>query len=164
MNSEHFLDVIRESLVAITHPRFYETERGFQGQLVSNLNARLEEIGLGRAIVEEEYQKVIELHNLKIRPDVIIHIPFEGSGLENRQQGNFVAFEFKLRATQKDAFEDFEKLEQMKEHLGYPLGIFINIHSSESYLENYTKRTDIELHSFAVNLDGNSIVICESHL
>lgn len=164
MENEHLLEAVRESLLEIIHPRFYETERGFQGQLVSNLNARLEEIGLGNIIVEEEYPKVFKQHGLKIRPDVIIHVPFEGSGLENRREGNFVVFELKRDATQEDAFHDFDKLEQMGNKLNYPLGIFVNIASGETYLENYEKKANIELHSFAVNLIGDQVVIRECHL
>jgi len=164
MENEHLLEVVRESLLSIIHPRFYETERGFQGQLVSNLNARLEEIGLGNIIVEEEYPKVFKQHGLKIRPDVIIHVPFEESGLESRREGNFVVFELKRSASQKEAFHDFDKLEQMRDALDYPLGIFINVDASDTHLDNYTKRTDIELHSFAVRQENNQVIIHEFHL
>ena len=163
MENEHLLEAVRESLQAIVHPRFYETERGFQGQLVSNLNSHLEETGLGNVIVEEEYSKVLRLHGLNIRPDIIIHTPFEGSGLDNRREGNFVVFELKRNATQEDAFHDFGKLEQMGDKLNYPVGIFVNIASSETYLENYAKSTNIELHSFAVNLDNEQVIVHEFH-
>ncbi len=161
MDTDRLLEIVRAALASITHPRLYETERGFQGELVSNLNVRLDDIGLGRLLVEQEYQKVIELHGFKTRPDIIIHIPFEESDFENPRQGNYVVFELKLRATQKEAFGDFDKLEQMGEFLDYPFGFFINIDASDTFLQQYKKRTDIELFSFAVRLEQDDVVISE---
>ena len=155
------IEIIRSSLAQISVPRFYHTERGFQGELVSKLNLELDKTGGGRVVVEQEYQKVIEQHGLRIRPDIIIHTPFEGSDFSNRRQGNYVVLELKLRATQKEAFEDFNKLEQMRESLDYPLGIFVNINAKETFLKDYKKRTDIALFSFAIRLEQDSVIISE---
>jgi hypothetical protein len=79
------------------------------------------------------YQKTLPHHGLKIRPDIIVHIPFERGRVERRDQGNFVAMELKLRASENDARGDFENLVQMREVLGYPLTIFINVGSAETF-------------------------------
>jgi hypothetical protein len=133
-NQEQFLALLRDALENIREPRFFETERGFQGELLAHLRNRLEFAELpGEPIVEQEYQKTISFHGLKIRPDIIIHIPFERGRVERRDQGNFVAIELKLRSTESEARDDFAKLQQMWEVLGYPLTIFINIDSDQTH-------------------------------
>ena len=62
----------------ITEPRFFATERGFQGELLAELRARLHEAYFpGDPVVEQEYQKRMREHDIRIRPDLIVHIPFE---------------------------------------------------------------------------------------
>ena len=41
MEPENIAACLRDALQAITAPRFYETERGFQGQLLVELSRRL---------------------------------------------------------------------------------------------------------------------------
>lgn len=133
-NQEQFLALLLDSLKSVRDPRFFATERGFQGEMLAQLRNRIEQASLpGAPIVEQEYQKTIPLHGLKIRPDIIVHVPFERGGIDRRDQGNFVAIELKLRADETEARTDFAKLAQMKEVLGYPLTIFINIGGHETY-------------------------------
>ena len=133
-NQEQFLTLLQGALESIQEPRFYETERGFQGEFLIQMGKRLKYAKLpGDPIVEQEYQKTIPLHRLKIRPDIIVHIPFERGKVERRDQGNFVAMELKLRSTENEAREDFASLVQMREVLGYHLTVFINIDSAETH-------------------------------
>ena len=62
------LTIVRESLLAVSCPRYYETERGFQGALLAELNSRLPSLQLADAIVEQEYQKRMPEHGIRIRP------------------------------------------------------------------------------------------------
>lgn len=126
-NQEQFLALLLDSLRNVRDPRFFATERGFQGEMLAQLRNRIDQAELpGGPIVEQEYQKTIPHHGLNFRPDVIVHVPFERGRVERRDQGNFVAIELKLRSTENDARNDFAKLLQMKEVLGYPFTIFIN--------------------------------------
>ena len=113
---EEFLIMLSQSLESIRDPRFFQTERGYQGELLAELRKRLRDVALpGDPVVEQEYQKRIPDHGIKIRPDIIIHIPFERDTAGRRDEGNFVAIELKLRATEKDALWDFTNLAQMHE-------------------------------------------------
>lgn len=151
----NILKAISESLASINNPRFYETERGFQGELGAELRKRLSDFEIDGAIVEQEYQKRMRDHGIRIRPDIIIHIPFEGSGLADRTEGNFVVIELKHQASKEEAIADFQKLSDMCEALNYPLGVFINIASSKTYFDKYNGKLKERLHSFAVQIvDG----------
>ena len=53
----------------IREPRLYKTERGYQGELYAELRARPAQAGFaGDPIIEQEYQKRIDAHGIKIRP------------------------------------------------------------------------------------------------
>lgn len=129
-----FLSALDESLRSISEPVLFGDERGFQGAVLHELNARL-----GRGVlpddpvIQQEYQKRIRAHGLKIRPDIIAHIPFERGVVQGRDEGNFVAIELKRRATAKEATQAFASLTQMKEFLHYPLTVFINVDSDETH-------------------------------
>ena len=114
------LSAVRESLRSVMHPRFYETERGFQGQFLVELTKRLPRTQYKGSVIEQEYQKRIRPHGLRIRPDVIVHVPFDGRKHRSRREGNFVVFELKLAADQGAAFEGFESLSNMCATLDYP--------------------------------------------
>jgi hypothetical protein len=159
-NQQQFLALLRDALEGIREPRFFETERGFQGELLIQIGKRLKYAGLpGDPIVEQEYQKTIPLHRLKIRPDIIVHIPFERGKVERRDEGNFVAMELKLRASENDARGDFANLAQMREMLGYPLTVFINIDSAETHAALCPNAILGQTVCFAVRLeDGNPVV------
>lgn len=93
-------------------------------------------------------------HGIKIRADIIIHVPFKEGRNNSRREGNFVVFELKLNANQDSAFEDYKNLSQMCEVLGYPLGIFINIASRTAFLNNYQGNSKDKLYAFSVWLEG----------
>jgi hypothetical protein len=91
---------VTESLAAITAPRFFQTERGYQGALLTQLDRRLRLPD--HAIIEQEYQKQAGLHGLTIRPDIIIHEPFDPGRHAGRTEGNLAAVELKRKATPSD--------------------------------------------------------------
>lgn len=159
-NQEQFLTLLKDALEHIREPRFFETERGFQGELLALLHHRLGEAQLpGDPIVEMEYQKKIPEHGLNTRPDIIVHIPFDRGHAERRDQGNFVAIELKLRSTENEARVDFAKLVQMRKVLGYPLTIFVNINSDVTYANLLPEAIAGQTVCYAVRLeDGNSVV------
>jgi hypothetical protein len=156
--ADQLLTVIKNALAAIREPRFYESERGFQGELLSELRARMSDLSVpGDAIVEQEYQKTIPNHGLKIRPDLIIHIPTAQGG--DRKVGNFVAIELKLNARQSGADAAFSNLNLMMDKLAYPLGIFVNIAAMETYAAKYSGGFSHRLHFFAVNLGSHGVTV-----
>ena len=158
---DEILEIIRSSLSSITNPRFYETERGYQGELSAELRSRLPLLQLDGAIVEHEYQKRIKDHGFRIRPDIIIHVPFKYSNYTSRDEGNFVVIALKHQATEKKALIDYRNLSRMCEILGYPLGVFINIDSDETYFSNFQGPFKEKLYSFGVRLDSGQVVINE---
>lgn len=135
MNNAEFLDVFRQAIAAIKEPRFYESERGYQGELLVELSMRLRNDTHfpGNPILEQEYQKRSKDHGMTIRPDLILHIPFERGDFSSHREGNFVAIELKLRASEGEAKEDFESLLKIENALDYPLVIFLNIDSDNAY-------------------------------
>jgi len=165
------IEIVRRAIQKIKEPRFFRTERGYQGALISELRYLLQHTGaqLGNPIVEQEYQKRAREHGLQIRPDIIIHIPYERAVFNSRKEGNFVVIELKLRSSKEAAFNDFEKLERMCEVLGYPIGIFLNIDSNQLYLEEYLQEQERRrqyprnylLHEFSVRLERNTPLIQE---
>ena len=157
---ERLIGIFREALAAIHEPRLFETERGYQGALLAELHQRLVHAGLpGDPIIEQEYQKTLPHHGITIRPDLIIHVPFE-RGLNRRAEGNFAAVEIKLRATQAEADEDFKSLEILHSTLAYPLTIFLNIDSSATHAHRCPKSIAGQTVCFAVRLcEQNPVVV-----
>jgi hypothetical protein len=141
----------------------FVTERGYQGELLAELRERLNERAMfsGDPIIEQEYQKRAADHLITIRPDLIIHIPFERGETNSRNQGNFVAIEIKCRATQAKAMEDFESLRLMKETLGYPLTIFLNVDSARTFAELCPRSIAPQTRCFAVKLENGRVKIIE---
>jgi hypothetical protein len=154
-----FLNIFRETLSKVSHPRFFETERGFQGDLNVRLAQSVKGIIPNEYVIEEEYQKKFRAHEIKIRPDIIIHAPFQPSIHESRSDGNFAVIQIKLKASVHDAKEDFEKLDLMFEKLNYPLGIFINVSSRETHYKTYEGKFIGRLHCFSVELNKGSVVV-----
>ncbi|MBK7664281.1 MAG: hypothetical protein IPJ21_12180 [Sterolibacteriaceae bacterium] len=122
---------VRDALASITAPRFFQTERGYQGALLAQLHQRL--LLSDDAIVEQEYQKQAGQHGLTIRPDIIVHEPFDPARHHARTEGNVAVIELKLRATAADALGDFQSLRSMLEVLRYPLGVFVNIDAAVTH-------------------------------
>lgn len=58
MDRDLLIEHLTTALRAITTPRFYETERGFQGELLVGLQRAIPQGFLpDRVIIEQEYQK-----------------------------------------------------------------------------------------------------------
>lgn len=157
---KYFLTVLREALGNIREERLFRDERGYQGELLQELGRRLEPGSLpGSPIIQQEYQKRLPLHKIRIRPDIIVHIPFDRGLLERRDEGNFVAIELKRRATVKTARKAFRNLAQIKKVLRYPLTIFINVDSEETHAPLCPKGIAEQTVCFAVRLEnGNPAV------
>lgn len=155
--------IIVEAIKQIRSPRLFNSERGFRGQLQSNLNRLLREKNLtsNRTLIEEEYQKRIPDHGISYRPDIIIHIPFEEGITKTRREGNFVAFELKLHANENDALGDFCKLNDYITLLKYPLGVFVNIGSEKSFIELVPNN---KIHVLNVLKDKQDVIIVHSYL
>lgn len=150
--SEDILAATVEALSTAAESRFFRTERGYHGRFYCTLQAALDRRGLliDGVILEMEYQKSAR-HDMEQRPDIILHIPAEGSGAGVRDN-NFAVFALKLRASRAEALADFGKLDEMCERLDYPLAIFINVASERHYREEYTGPFPDRLHAFGVVL------------
>lgn len=159
MNQAALLASISDALGAITHPRFFETERGFQGELLVQLTRRV--VLSDQAILEQEYPKRAAAHGLTCRPDIFIHEPYNPSHHADRTEGNVAVVELKLRATAEKASEDFKSLADMIRVLHYPLGIFINIDSVATYGELVPEDVRGRIVSFAVARREGKIEVIE---
>lgn len=158
-----FLALLEQALQSIREKVLYGDERGFQGALLHELNARL---GYGvlpnDPIIQQEYQKRFRDHGIKIRPDIIVHIPFERGRAEGRDEGNFAAIELKRRATAKRAEHAFASLALMKRILRYPLTVFINLDSKETHAMLCPRHIADQTVCFAVWLqEGEPVVKAE---
>lgn len=154
--------LVRDSLQSIVHPRFYETERGFQGEFGAELRKRLHSMEiLNDHFVEHEYQKTLKDHGLAIRPDLVIHIPFDDDIYECRREGNHAVIELKLRSNEVSAHGDYYNLGLMIEKLDYDVGIFINISSSETFLKSYQGHHKDRMRAFGVTLEHGSVILHE---
>ena len=151
-----------ESIKKITSPRYFKSERGYQGAFYCNLFNELEQHGLldEDRILEQEYQKSAR-HGLGQRPDIIFHIPVEHSGAEINEN-NYSVWALKANASKVSALEDFDKLEEMIYHLKYPLGIFININSTDNHIEHYVGKLHGNIIGFSVMLNENEVKIKKS--
>lgn len=163
MRQTEFIELFRQSLKAIREPRFFQSERGYQGALIAELRERLREKALfpGDPIVEQEYQKRLKDHGITIRPDLIIHIPYERGFVSEQNQGNFVAIEMKCRATPEQAKDDFNSLKIMKERLGYPITIFLNISSRRTFAEICPREIADQTFCFSVELINGDVIVTE---
>ena len=113
-------------------------------------------------MLQQEYQKRLNRHGIRIRPDIIIHVPFERGVTESREEGNFVAMELKRRATRKTAKGAFANLVKIKKALKYSLTIFINIDSYQTQIALCPKSIASQTVCFAVRLEeGRSVVRAE---
>ncbi len=163
LSVDAFLALFKDALSAIKEPRFFDTERGYQGELIFELRKRLPFAAFeGEPVIEQEYQKTLPKHGITIRPDLIIHIPFERGTTATRINGNFVAVEIKLRASAEAAEGDFESLRLLKERMGYPITIFLNLDSSETHTSRCPAIIAEQTACFAVCLrDDEAVVLME---
>lgn len=163
MDIEPLLQAIREALTAIVDPRFYETERGFQGELLAELRMRIPALlPVDRAIVEQEHQKSLARHGVALRPDIIIHQPFNSAIHASRREGNFAVIALKLRAGPKKAAQDFGDLVTMLDVLRYPIGIFINIGHTRTQIGHAPVQAHGRVVAFATRLTAKGVGIVEA--
>lgn len=156
MDSKELLNVIAAALTSVTDPHYYEDERGFQGELYAQLHLRLRGMALpGGALLREEYQKRFAEHGLRIRPDIILHEPFDPSRHRGRDEGNHAVMELKRRATPGTAANAFTNLVAMIDALNYPLGVFINIDSPKTWAESVPEAHRARIFCLATHLDEN---------
>lgn len=159
VNQDALIAKVRESLASISISRYFETERGFQGALLTHLAQRIPVLPEG-AVIEQEYQKRLAQHGLNIRPDIIIHEPFDPARHATRREGNLAVIELKLNATEPEAVEDIRKLIAMIDALHYPLGLFINIAAIDTYARLVPLEAKGRIVCFAVSLhDGRTHVL-----
>jgi hypothetical protein len=153
---DRILEATVEALNTVAEPRFFRTERGYHGRFYCMLQAALDRRGLldDGAILEMEYQKS-ERHKLNQRPDIIFHVPAEESGA-SVTANNFAVFALKWRASRAEAMEDFRKLDEICDRLGYPLAIFINVASERTHREHYAGQYDSRLRTFGVVLENGT--------
>jgi len=143
----------RHALEMIVDPRFYATERGFQGRLNSALQERLVAEGFlrGGQILEEEYQKS-ERHGTFQRPDLVLHTPAERTNAGVRAN-NVAVWALKRRASGATATEDFDKLDEMFAILNYAIGFFVNVDSTTDHRGLYRGRYSNRLLCISTRLD-----------
>lgn len=154
MDSKELLNAIATALTSVTAPHYYEDERGFQGEFYAQL--RLQNLVLPEgALLREEYQKRMAQHDLRIRPDIILHEPFDPGRHRGRDQGNHAVMELKRRATPGTAADAFSNLIAMIDTLNYPLGVFINIDSPKTWVESVPDSHRGRIACLAAYLDDN---------
>jgi hypothetical protein len=150
------IPLIAECLQRIEHSRFFETERGFQGEFLANLRAVIHTGDVREdVIVEQEYQKRLKEHGITLRPDIIVHVPTPKGG--DRREGNLVVLQFKLRGDQDKAQEDFENLDAILQALNYPTGAFVNIADARTHAEHYAGPYPDRIHCFAVERTSQGV-------
>jgi hypothetical protein len=160
---DKLLDVIRSALGAVQEPRYFETERGYQAELYCELRARLKALDFGDAepILEQEYQKRTSQHGLTLRPDILVHEPFNPSKHPDRTHGNYVVIELKLDATDQEAREDFAHLAEMMRRLSYPLGVFVNVAAVDTKIAQANRSNTGRIVAFAVSLKDGRVNLRE---
>ena len=163
MKRSSLYSIIRSSLLDIDEPRLFQTERGYQGQLQAQLANRIhgELLTAQDLLVESEYQKSMRRHGLRIRPDLVIHVPYERGETPTRRDGNYAAIELKLRARAAAAHDAFGNLDEILTKLNYHVGIFINIASAETHFAECGSPHWKRIRAFAVRREGEYVVVRE---
>jgi hypothetical protein len=163
MDRTDILRAFRSALLAITTPRFYQTERGYQGALLAQLEPLLGgALARNGAVIEQEYQKTVRKQGLTIRPDIVIHQPFDPSRHTSRRAGNIAVIELKVKASAAAAESAYASLGRAILALEYPLGILVNVASSRSHYNLAPSGLAGRIVSFAVTLRAGHVQIVES--
>ena len=102
-------------------------------------------------------------HGLRIRPDIILHEPFDPSRYRSRDEGNHAVMELKRHATPSTVATAFTNLVAMADALNYPLGVLINIASSKTWVESRTEPHRARIVCLAVHLDENGEPLVVRH-
>jgi hypothetical protein len=145
------LDRTFAAIRGVQHPRFWRTERGFHGEFHSILRQILLHEGVVRKrgpLLEQEYQKSFARQGTPQRPDTLLHIPADDSGLPC-EIGNYCVWALKRRASGQEADNDFRKLQKMFERLKYPLGVFLNVDAEQTFHSRFPHRFSERLHCVA---------------
>ncbi|MDP9876555.1 hypothetical protein J2W25_001583 [Variovorax boronicumulans] len=152
METEKLLGHVEAALAGIKHPAFFEDERSFQGELLVMLRKTIPDHVLPEgAVIQQEYQKRLATHGLRIRPDIIIHAPYDPSRHGGRDEGNFLVIALKRQASAAKAAEDFTSLGRMMDVLNYPAGVFINIASLKTHAEVLPPELKDRITCFAIS-------------
>lgn len=148
-----------QALLNLDDDTYFSDERVYQGGLLCQLNFLWDQriFPKNKIRIQQERQKNIPAHNLRLRPDIVIHIPTVKG--QSTRKDNFCVYALKRAASQKEAMNDFSKLEEFFVKLNYPLGIFININSNNTYLDSYTGEKPERIHAFSVELFAAEIEI-----
>lgn len=149
---------MREAIIIATdralhraaEPRFLRSERGFHGRFYCTLQHELEARGLlnDDRVLEMEYQKSGR-HGMRLRPDIVLHVPAEDSGA-SIDENNLAVWALKRCSTADRACEDFDKLDEFFERLRYGLGFFVNIGAADNFAEHYRGKFSSRLRTVAV--------------
>lgn len=160
LTQSHIIDILKN----ISNKRFFRTERGYQGKLISAIEQLIQETEIFRkeTIVEQEHQKTIKHHRINQRPDIIVHIPIEANLTNDPTRNNYYVIALKLNGNGIAAVEDYKKLNDMFRYLNYREGLFINIGTyPDIYLNNYRGRFRNKIHEVSIRLNNNGEVdIC----
>lgn len=154
---KQILESTNSALRQLTEPRYFRTERGFQGRFYCALQLALDKNNVLESppILEMEYQKSGR-HGLSQRPDIILHVPAEDSGAGVAAY-NYAVWALKLKASPSGAEDDFRKLDDMFSLLDYPLGIFVNIDATDHRREVYSGKFSDRLYTVAVRLKDGEV-------
>ncbi len=154
--------ILESSLSEIKNERFYESERGYQGELNGLISSKLKGLMETQLISENEYQKKQSEHGLRIRPDIIIHEPFNEEIHTSRKEGNYLVLELKLRGSINKVLEDFDSIDSMIGNLSYHNGAFINIGSDNTFSDHYYGPYRDRIDFYAVNLNEGIVEIAKA--
>lgn len=160
ITKELLIEATRQAISQVRNPRYFSSERGYQGQFYSQLQSILEAQNIITAdlILETEYQKRAATHSMTQRPDMILHIPREITQAA-ANENNYCVWALKRNSTQEDAFDDFNKLDSMFSDLCYPWGIFINIASQNHFLELYRGDFPERIAGISVQLQDDELLV-----
>ena len=151
---DEFITLVIEAIRQITIPRYFNTERGYVGELYHHLSNLLVNNTMfpEYTILETEVQKRANDHyGVNQRPDIIVHIPIETGISNNAFDNNFVVMAFKKKSNSRVAQLDFNKLDQMFRALHYQKGIFVNIKGyPRTFLGDYTGDYRERIHELSI--------------
>jgi hypothetical protein len=162
------MDLMAATLKAlgnIKDPTLFLDERGYQGEFKSKLDRILETHfppdDFATPQVRVEYQKRAEAHGIILRPDLIIHVPFERGVSPTRKHDNYVVMLLKRAPSRAKAMENFASLEVICSTLNYPIGVSISIASAKKWLPEVPPEipSSFVLHEINVTLqDGKPVI------
>ena len=101
------------------------------------------------------------LHGLTIRPDIVIHEPFDTLRHRQRTDGNLAVIELKRCGTPARSRNDFTNLATMLDVLCYPVAFFINIASTRPQAHLTPPEAQGRVIAFAVSLRAGRVHLVE---